>query len=275
MSKSAASSTTAVPPAGWVVLDKPAGVTSRDAVNVVQRAARAAGWGRKVKVGHAGTLDPLATGVLVVCVGKATKLIGRVQTLPKTYEAGFRWHLNSPSLDIETDATPVPDPPALTRDAVERALAGFVGRIDQTPPAYSAVKVGGKRAYALARKGEEVTIRPKRVVVHRLDLTHHDDRRFGLHIACGSGFYVRSLGRDVARAVDTAAVMDELRRTAIGPFTAEDAVAPDAVTAETLPGLLSLDFAALGLPVVAVTHSQAESLRRGLTELGLDRRSVV
>ena len=252
-----------VPPAGLLVLDKPAGVTSRDAVNVVLRAARGAGWGKRVKVGHAGTLDPLATGVLVVCVGKATKLIPRVKALPKTYRAGFRLHVKSPSLDTESDFTPVPNPPALTATDIAAVLPRFLGTIDQTPPAYSAIKVDGRRAYDLARKGAEVALKPRPVVVHRLDLLDFDDIRFELFIECGSGFYVRSLGRDVAAALGTAAAMDALERTAIGGFRVADAIPPDAVTAETLPGLLSLPFERFGLPVALVTAAQAADLRGG------------
>ena len=150
-----------VPPAGLLVLHKPPGVTSRDAVNAVQRAARAAGWGRRVKVGHAGTLDPLATGVLVVCVGKATKLIARVQALPKIYEAGFQLHAESPSLDTESAVRLLLDPPAVTAADIEAVLPRFVGTHDQTPPAFSAIKVDGKRAYDLARRGEATDLKPR------------------------------------------------------------------------------------------------------------------
>ena len=252
-----------VPPAGLLVLNKPPGVTSRDAVNVVLRAARAAGWGKKVKVGHAGTLDPLATGVLVVCVGKATKLIPRVQALPKTYRAGFRLHVESPSLDTESDLAPVSDPPAVTAADLAAVLPRFLGRIEQTPPAFSAIKVGGRRAYDLARRGEAVELTPRPVVTHALELTRFDGGRFELRIGCGSGFYVRSLGRDVAAALGSAAAMDALERTAIGGFRVEDALPPDAVTADSLPGLLSLPFAALGLPTVTVAAEQAADLRGG------------
>ena len=252
-----------VPPAGLLVLHKPPGVTSRDAVNAVQRAARAAGWGRRVKVGHAGTLDPLATGVLVVCVGKATKLISRVQALPKTYEAGFRLHAESPSLDTESVVRLLPDPPAVTAADIEAVLPRFVGAHDQTPPAFSAIKVDGRRAYDLARRGEATDLKPRPVVVHRLGLTAFDGDRMELQIECGSGFYVRSLGRDVAAALNTAAAMDALVRTRIGGFRVEGAVDPGGVTADTLPGLLSLSFERFGLPVVSVTAEQADDLRGG------------
>ena len=252
-----------VPPAGVLTLNKPPGVTSRDAVNAVQRATRAAGWGKKVKVGHAGTLDPIAGGVLVVCVGKATKLIGRVQALPKSYRATFRLHVSSPSLDVESELTPVADPPAVTRADVEAVLPRFLGTTDQTPPAFSAVKVNGRRAYDLARRGKEVELKPKPVTVHRLAVTEIAGDRLGLEIECGSGFYVRSLGRDVAAALGTAAVMTNLLRSAIGGFTLVDAVAPAGVTADTLPGLLSLDFSKLNLPALAVTDAQADDLRGG------------
>ena len=258
-----AAMTAPVPPAGLLVLDKPAGWTSRDAVNVVLRAVRGAGWGRRCKVGHAGTLDPLATGVLVVCVGKATKLIARVQALPKTYRAGFRLHLESPSLDTESVLRHLPDPPAVTATDIESELPRFLGTIDQTPPAFSAIKVDGRRAYDLARRGEPTNLKPRPVTVHRLDVLAFDGDRFELRIECGSGFYVRSLGRDVAAALGTAAAMDALERTAIGGFRVEDAVPPDAVTADTLPGLLTLPFAAFGLPTVPVTAAQAADLRGG------------
>ena len=252
-----------IPPAGLLVLNKPAGVTSRDAVNVAQRAARDAGWGKRVKVGHAGTLDPLATGVLVVCVGKATRLIDRVQALPKTYRAGFLLHRSSPSLDTEIEPTALPNPPALTRADVEAALPRFLGKIDQTPPAFSAVKVGGKRAYDLARRGEEVAIEPRPVTVHRLDVTHCDGERLDLFIQCGSGFYVRSLGRDLAATLGTRAVMDALLRTRIGGFHVSHGVAPAEVTADALPGLLSLPFERFDLETITVDDAQAADLRGG------------
>ena len=254
-----------IPPAGLLALKKPAGVTSRDAVNVVQRAARDAGWGRKVKVGHAGTLDPLATGVLVVCVGKATKLISRVQALPKKYRAVFRLHVSSPSLDVECDLAPVPDPPLFGPARLQEVLTEFVGTYDQVPPAFSAVKVDGKRAYALARRGEDVMLQPRPVTVHRIKMWFLTRETMGLDIQCGSGFYVRSLGRDVAAKLGTEAAMRDLRRTAIGGFEAHDAINPADVTAETLPGLLSLPFEKFGLPVVAVTDAQADDLRGGRT----------
>ena len=229
----------------------------------MQRAARGAGWGKRVKVGHAGTLDPIATGVLVVCVGKATRLIDRVQALPKTYRAGFRLHLSSPSLDVEHEPVPLPNPPALTREQIEAALPRFLGEIDQTPPAFSAVRVAGRRAYDLARRGEEVTIEPKRVRVDRLEIERFDGARLELLIECGSGFYVRSLGRDLAAALGTAAVMDGLLRTRIGGFRIEDGVAPNEVTSESLPGLLSLPFERFDLPTIAVDDSEAADLRGG------------
>ena len=252
-----------VPPAGFLVLDKPAGVTSRAALNAVQRAARGAGWGKRVKVGHAGTLDPLATGVLVACVGKATKLIARVQALPKTYRATFRLHASSPSLDTEIPPAPVPDPPAVSRADVEAVLPRFLGTIEQVPPAFSAVKVDGKRAYDLARRGDEVELSAKPVAVHSLTVLTFADDVLELEIECGSGFYVRSLGRDLAAALGTDAVMTALERTRIGGFTLDDAVRPRDVTAESVPDLLTLNFSKLGLPVLSVSGEQAADLRGG------------
>ncbi len=252
-----------ISPAGLLVLDKPVGVSSRAAVNVVQGAARDAGWGRRVKVGHAGTLDPIASGVLVVCVGKATRLIERVQALPKTYEAGFRLHVASPSLDLEIEPVPVPNPPSLTREAVEAVLPRFVGTIQQTPPAFSAVKIDGRRAYELARRGEEVELRAKSVRVDRLEILSFDGDRLALRIECGSGFYVRSLGRDLAAALGTEAVMESLVRTRIGGFELSGGVAPAEVTPDSLRGLLSLPFERFDLRSYSCDADQAAHLRGG------------
>ncbi|MFH5806695.1 tRNA pseudouridine(55) synthase TruB [Alienimonas sp. DA493] len=252
-----------IPPAGLLVLDKPAGMSSRAAVNRVQWAARRAGWGKRVKVGHAGTLDPIASGVLVVCVGKATRLIERVQALPKGYDAGFRLHVSSPSLDVEADPVPVENPPVVSREQIEAAFPSFLGEIDQTPPAFSAVKIDGQRAYHLARRGEEVELEPKRVRVDALEILSFDGNRLGLRIQCGSGFYVRSLGRDLAAALGTEAVMETLVRTRIGGFELDGAVTPEEVTPETLPGLISLSFDRLGLPTVQCDDEQAADLRNG------------
>ncbi|HEX6985497.1 MAG TPA: tRNA pseudouridine(55) synthase TruB [Planctomycetaceae bacterium] len=247
-------------PFGLLNLDKPAGVTSRDVVDAVQRLVQPA------KAGHAGTLDPLATGVLVVCVGPATRLIPFVQDGRKVYRATFRFGAASETDDVEGAVTELPDAPRPTRAAVEAALPEFVGTIEQVPPAYSAVHVGGRRAYELARKGETVELAAKPVVVYRFELIRFDEgtQELDCEIECGSGTYVRSLGRDLARRLGTAAVMTALRRTAVGPFRVEDAVPPGELTRENFPDLLAPPESALaGRPRVALDAARAAAVRNG------------
>jgi len=213
-----------VAPYGILNLNKPPAVTSRDIVNQVQRLVRPA------KVGHAGTLDPLATGVLVVCVGAATRLIEYVQRMPKSYTGTFLLGRSSPTEDVEGEVTELDDPPVPTREQIVAAAAALVGRIEQRPPIYSALKVAGRRAYALARKGKEVELKPRPVVIHRLEVEAYDYPQLTLNIACGSGTYVRSLGRDLAESVGTEAVMSALVRTKVGRFELQDALDPQQIT---------------------------------------------
>jgi tRNA pseudouridine55 synthase len=206
--------------AGILNLNKPSGMTSRGAVDLVARLVRPA------KAGHAGTLDPLASGVLVVCIGKATRLIEFVQQMPKRYRAAFLLGCSSPTEDIEGEVTELADPPIPTRDQVESACAGFSGIIEQRPPTFSAIKVGGQRAYDLARSGKEVALKSRPVTVYELFVRDFVYPRLELDIQCSAGTYVRSLGRDLAESLGTAAVMSELVRTEIGPFRLEQAVDP-------------------------------------------------
>ena len=224
---------------GILNLNKPAGLTSRDALNRVQRHVR------PHKVGHAGTLDPIADGVLVVCIGKATKLIDRVQQMPKTYRATFRLGVSSESDDIESELAPFAEGAVAARSDVERAIPSFVGSIEQTPPAFSAVKIGGKRAYKLARQGEQVDMPSRTVMIYRLEILKYEYPVMELLVECGSGTYIRSLGRDLAIALGTRAVMTALTRTAIGPFEVADAVetnrlTPDTITEALLPAAAAL-----------------------------------
>ncbi len=242
---------------GFLNLDKPAGVTSRDVVDMVCRAA-----GTKA-VGHAGTLDPLAVGVLVVGIGKATKLVEHVQRMPKTYVAEFTLGVASDTDDTEGTLTPHPDAAAPTEDDLRAALAKFRGTIKQTPPAHSAVKVAGRRAYALAREGKEVALKPRPVTVHALELLRYQWPLVDLRIECGSGTYIRSIARDLGLMLRTGGLMSKLARTAIGGFTRENAVAPDALTEENWrTSLLPLD-AALGeaLRIDATPEQQFMFLR--------------
>ncbi|HMC10063.1 MAG TPA: tRNA pseudouridine(55) synthase TruB [Pirellulaceae bacterium] len=243
---------------GLLNVDKPAGLTSRDVVNRVQRLVR------PHKVGHAGTLDPLATGVLVVAVGPATRLVEYVQQMPKTYQATFLLGRTSDTEDIEGTVVELPAPVVPTSAEVEAVLPRFLGTIKQRPPAYSALKVSGQRAYELARRGGAVELAPRSVEVHSLEIVRHDYPELELLVRCGSGTYIRSLGRDLAVALGTGAVMSALRRLAIGSFTTTDAVACDDLSlihiqARLLPPLLAVG----DMPRIALSEDEIACVTRG------------
>ena len=206
-------------PSGLLVLDKPAGISSARALNAVK--ARLL---RGTKVGHAGTLDPFATGVLVVLVGRATKLCERVMGLPKRYEATLRLGATTETLDPESPEQQVAGavPPALGE--INRVLAGFHGEIQQSPPAHSAIKVGGRRAYDLARSGDFMQLPARKVRIYRVECFGLDWPDLRLAVECGRGFYVRSFARDIGEALGTGAYLKALRRTHVGPFAREMAV---------------------------------------------------
>jgi tRNA pseudouridine55 synthase len=243
---------------GILNVDKPAGLTSRDVVNQIERLLG------KPKCGHAGTLDPLATGVLVVCIGQATRLIQYVQRMPKHYRGTFLLGRRSATDDVEGDIEDLADAPQPTRAEVEAALPAFLGDIQQRPPSHSAIKVDGQRAYDRARRGEEFELPARTVSIHRLELLRYEYPELELSIECGSGTYVRSLGRDLAAALGTAAVMSALVRTAIGQFRVEDAVQLDGLTTEAVDANLQPPLAALReLPRIALTDRQLVELRHG------------
>jgi tRNA pseudouridine55 synthase len=217
---------------GILNINKPAGITSR---RVVDRVAKLV---RPEKSGHAGTLDPLATGVLVVCVGKATRLIELVQEQPKSYQATFLLGRQSDTDDVSGTVTEVAVPREITRAEIERGLPQFLGRIEQVPPSYSAVHVEGRRAHERARAGQSVELAPRTVEVFRLEITRFDYPVLELEIDCGSGTYVRSIGRDLGRMLGCGAIMSALVRTRVGPYSIENAVSLDRLTADTLNSFL-------------------------------------
>lgn len=180
----------------------------------------------KVKIGHAGTLDPLATGVLVLCTGKKTKEIEQLQTHTKEYTATLQLGATTASYDLEHTVNRTYPTRHITRQLIEETLPQFVGDIQQVPPTYSAVKVNGDRAYALRRAGEDVTLKPKNVRIDEIELTHYDDetKQLGLRVVCGKGTYIRSLARDLGRALGSGAFLTELRRTRVGDFTVDNCV---------------------------------------------------
>lgn len=201
---------------GYFVLDKPAGVSSAKALNAVKQVLPP-----KTKVGHAGTLDPFATGVLVVLIGRATKTCERIMCLPKRYEATIRFGRTTNTLDPEGEVVSGPEPQNVTFERLSAAMAGMVGPIEQVPPAFSAMKVRGRRAYDLARSGRDVTLQPRRVMLHEAEVVEVKGLEATVRIACGRGFYVRALARDLAARMESIAYLTDLRRTAVGPFTAE------------------------------------------------------
>ena len=240
---------------GFINLNKLPGQSSRDAVNAVQKLVRPA------KIGHCGTLDPLATGVLVVCVGPATRLTNLVQEASKTYVGSFRLGVSSETEDIEGRLEPLADAPVITAAQIEAVLPKFSGEIQQMPPKFSALKINGKRAYDLARQGKEVKLQPRLIQVYSLRLTAFDYPDFQLEIECGTGTYVRSLGRDIGACVGSAAIMTALERTAIGSFSIGEAVNPDDLDAGNVAQhLLPVDHCLQGVERVVLGDDQALGL---------------
>ncbi len=247
-----------VPPSGLLNLNKPAGMTSRRVVDMVQRLARPA------KAGHAGTLDPLASGVLVVCVGAATRLVEYVQQMRKEYAATFLLGRSSTTEDVEGEVTELAHAPVPTLAQLVDAAARLTGAIVQRPPAYSALKVEGRRAYDLARRGQAVELAPRPVTIYRIEIEAYAYPELRLRVECGAGTYIRSLGRDLAASVGTAAVMSQLVRTAIGGFRAGEAVDPQSLAPETwrshlLPPLRAVEH----VPRIKLTPAEVARLRNG------------
>ena len=250
---------TLVEPFGLINVNKPCGMTSRRVVDRVLRLVRPA------KAGHAGTLDPLASGVLVVCVGPATRLIEYVQQMTKSYTATFLFGRESDTEDIEGEVTLLEDPPQPTLEAVHGAAAEFIGHVEQRPPAFSALKIGGRRAYKLARAGEQVELVPRTIRIDTIDVVRYEYPELVLDVVCGSGTYIRSLGRDLAQQLSTGAVMSALVRTAIGQFCVDEACNLDDLTEENLHEHLQPARQAVEtLPVVDLTGDQLRRVAHGM-----------
>ena len=274
---------------GWIILDKPLGLGSTSAVSAVKRALREAGES-KTKVGHGGTLDPLATGVLPIALGEATKLAGHMLDATKTYEFTVQFGTQTDTLDREGKIISTSDiRPTLAE--VEAILPRFTGPIEQVPPAYSALKVDGERAYDLARKGVDVELKTRSVTILEISVcpgrsrgtsspdvsTSLDTNGLGdvsLAVTVSKGTYIRSLARDIALALDTVGHVTMLRRTRAGPFTLSPAIALDkladaakarALTRMVLPLAAGLD----DIPALPVTPDQARLLRQGQMLFGI------
>ena len=248
---------------GWVVLDKPAGIGSTPALNRVRRLFDAQ------KAGHAGTLDPLASGLLPIALGEATKVVSRITESGKRYEFAIRWGEERDTDDADGQVVATADArPA--RAALEAALARYVGDIAQVPPRYSAVKVDGERAYALARDGEEVALAAREVHVESLEIVEFSDGadEARLVMECGKGTYVRSLARDLGRDLGCFGYVCALRRTRVGPFDIASAISLDKLEDLSHKGALETALqpvaAALAdIPALAITGNEAERLRSG------------
>ncbi len=204
-------------------LDKPYGWTSFDVVKRVRGKLHTRLGIKKLKVGHAGTLDPLATGVLIVCTGKMTKQIDELQAHVKEYVAEVTLGATTPSFDLETEVDATYPTEHITRTMVEEVLQSqFVGSIKQVPPAYSAVKVDGHRAYKMARKGQEVELKAKELVIDEIELLDYSMPKITIRVVCSKGTYIRALARDIGQALGSGAHLTALRRTRVGDVRVDD-----------------------------------------------------
>ena len=257
---------------GWIILDKPLGLGSTQGVAAVKRALREAGQPKR-KVGHGGTLDPLATGVLPIAVGEATKLAGRMLDSDKVYDFTIRFGEETDTLDGEGAVIAISDArPA--RAQVQAVLPRFTGPIEQIPPAYSALKVDGARAYDLARAGETVTLASRSVTIHALTVINMSEDAATLTAHVSKGTYIRSLARDIAHALGTVGHVTMLRRTKAGPFTLRQAIGLDKLAelakARTLEDtLLPLSAGLDDIPAFALDPDQAGELRQGRVLVGV------
>lgn len=233
---------------GFLNVSKPSGCTSRDVVNRIQRLVR------PDKVGHAGTLDPLAEGVLVVAIGQATKLIEKIQQTTKVYRGAFLLGHSSDTEDVEGEVVELPYALAPSESELSQACRQMCGENSQLPPQYSALKVGGKRAYDLARRGIKAELKPRVVRIDSCELLRYEYPEFELKIVCGSGTYVRSIGRDIAASLGSAAVMSALTRTAVGPFHLDEAI-----------DLESIDEKKLATSLAPIAIAVADLVRLELT----------
>ncbi len=258
---------------GLLNINKPVGLTSREVVDRVQR------YVRPQKIGHAGTLDPLATGVLILCIGKATRLVNEVQSFSKDYRAVFELGVTSDTDDSTGNVQPVATAQPVSREQLEQALPQFRGDILQLPSRYSAVHVGGQRAYTLARAGEEFELTARPVRIARLEILAYEYPRLEVEIECSSGTYVRAIGRDLGQVLGCGAVMSALVRTRIGPWKLADALALENISRSSIPNqLLPLLSTVPKLTQIVVDDEQLQDLTQGRAialpdcELAIDTR---
>ena len=243
---------------GILNINKPAGVTSRDIVNIVQRVIR------PMKTGHAGTLDPIATGVLLVPVGRATRLTEYIHKASKTYVARFELGKTSDTEDSEGLVTPYAVAAEPTSEQVQNVVDGFQGKQWQQPPVYSALRVNGKRAYQLAREGKPVELKRREIEVFHIQVLSFSYPQLTVEVNCSSGTYIRSLGRDIGERLQTGAIMTKLARTAIGDLQLQHAVAPEFSSPADVEAALVNPLRALaGFEQLVLTDLQQQELMHG------------
>jgi tRNA pseudouridine55 synthase len=262
---------------GWIILDKPVGLGSTRAVGAVKRALRDAGE-PKTKVGHGGTLDPLASGVLPIALGEATKLAGRMLDATKSYDFTIRFGEETDTLDLEGKVIATSDVHP-TQDEIDAILPRFSGAIEQIPPAFSALKVDGERAYDLARAGRDVVLKSRNITIHALRLLSASENEATFAATVSKGTYIRSLARDIALSLGTVGHVTMLRRTKAGPFTLEQAISldflADAAKARQLTRtVLPLEAGLDDIPALPVTPEQAQLLRHGQPLFGIPARGL-
>lgn len=246
-------------PFGFINCDKPIGMTSRDVVNIV------AGCFRKTKVGHSGTLDPLAEGVLVLGIGRAVRLVSYVQQQRKYYRATFLLGQSSESGDLETALQHHPELAIPTLNQLESAAASLVGNIDQIPPAHSAIKINGKRAYDRIRAGQTVKMPSRQVEIHHFKITRYEYPEVDMDVCCGSGTYIRTLGMDLATAAGSAGVMKSLKRYGVGVFREDQSIPIDTLrTSDPTQFLLPAMMSVGGMPQFKIDEDQATRVVNGL-----------
>jgi tRNA pseudouridine55 synthase len=243
---------------GLLVVDKPGGMTSRAAVD------RAWRWfPRGTRIGHTGTLDPLATGVLVLCVGQATRLGEYVQRMTKTYRAGLLLGVHSDTDDADGTVTPVPDACVPEAEFLARASQEFVGEHDQVPPVYSAAKQEGRRAYDLARRGQTVSLTARTIQIYAIKIIEYVYPRLSLEVTCGKGTYIRALARDLGDLLGCGALVETLRRLHVGPFETAQALSLEAEDTTARSRLLPMARAVCDLPCLQRDGGDVTRLRRG------------
>ncbi len=207
-----------------LLFDKPYEWTSFDLVNKVRRKICQALGVKKIKVGHAGTLDPLATGLLIICTGKATKTIDNYQAQEKEYIATLKLGATTPSFDLETEIDKTYPTDHINRELIDTTLKNFIGELDQVPPAFSAVKVKGKRAYELAREGKDPGLKPKKLIITEIEVLGFENLELTLRIVCSKGTYIRGLARDIGYALESGAHLNALKRTRIGEYKLSESI---------------------------------------------------